>query len=103
MEIAMAKSENNKFDQARRRLFKAGIMAAAGAAVARVTVAMQPARAAKASKAVAMYQPNPHGDQSCAKCIHFIPGATAEADGTCQVVDGSISPNGWCVLYAPKS
>lgn len=100
----MSKADENEFKPSRRGLFKVGLTAAVGAVVA-TCFALVPRRAhaAKASKTVAMYQPKPHGNQFCANCIHFIPGKTAQADGTCQVVEGSISPHGWCVLYAPKA
>ncbi|MDE2167288.1 MAG: high-potential iron-sulfur protein [Alphaproteobacteria bacterium] len=99
----MSKTNERKFDPSRRALFKVGAAAAAGAVVTSLALAPRSAHAAKASKAVAMYQATPHGNQFCANCIHFIPGKTPQADGTCQVVDSSISPHGWCVLYAPKA
>ncbi|HTX58555.1 MAG TPA: high-potential iron-sulfur protein [Verrucomicrobiae bacterium] len=58
---------------------------------------------AKGSKAQFHYQTKPNGDKKCSNCALFIPGKTATADGTCKVVDGSISPNGYCVAYSPKS
>ncbi len=61
------------------------------------------ARAAKSSKASVKYQDKPKGDQQCSKCKFFIPGETPKAEGTCQVVEGSISPQGWCTAYVKKS
>jgi hypothetical protein len=46
-----------------------------------------------AQRAVA-YQDHPEGDKRCDKCIQFQP-----PDG-CKMVDGSISPNGYCRLFA---
>ncbi|MBV9148408.1 MAG: high-potential iron-sulfur protein [Candidatus Eremiobacteraeota bacterium] len=60
------------------------------------------AEAAKASKASVKYQSHPKGSQKCAGCRFFIKGKTASANGACQVVAGSISPNGWCVSWAKK-
>ena len=39
---------------------------------------------------------------TCAKCNYYIAGASASAPGQCKVEAGPISPNGWCVLFAPK-
>ena len=62
-----------------------------------------PARASKGSKAQFKYQETPHGSQKCANCSFFIAGKTATADGQCKLVDGSISPNAWCIAYSAKS
>lgn len=94
---------SKNFDPVRRDIFKKGIVVTAGAIAAGLMFESRPAQAAKASKAVAMYQDKPHGKQQCDGCVHFVAGATPTANGTCKVVDGSISPKGWCVLFAPKA
>lgn len=48
----------------------------------------------KMSKEGAQYQTEPLGEQKCANCANFI----AESK-TCKVVEGEISPNGWCILW----
>lgn len=99
----MTKAEDFELD--RRMLLRTGVTTLAAGAVVAVGLA-HPRRAmaqTKMSQAVAMYQDKPHGSQECLNCIHFVPGNTPEAMGTCKVVDGSISPKGWCVAYAPKS
>ena len=81
----------------------------------------QPGKAApaagKVSKAVAKYQDYPKDGQMCGMCKFYIPpgghagsgmmggnmGPGMMAAGTCQVVEGSISPRGWCILYQPLS
>ncbi len=83
----------------RRTLLKG---AAAVTGVALVS-AFAGAQAAKSTKAVAKYQNKPNGDQKCSNCSLFIPGKTPTADGTCQVVEGSISPEAYCALYVKKS
>jgi hypothetical protein len=60
------------------------------------------AEAAKSAKAAVKYQDHPKGAQKCSGCRYFIKGKTATANGTCQIVSGSISPNGWCVAWAKK-
>lgn len=95
-----------EFDPSRRSVLKGGVAIAAVGAVA-ATGLLKPrlarAQSAKMSQATAMYQAKPHGQQFCENCIHFVPGKTKAAMGTCKVVDGTISPQGWCVAYAPKS
>lgn len=53
---------------------------------------------AKVSQASVQYQTQPKGDQRCADCLHFI----AESN-TCKLVEGDISPDGWCVLWTSKA
>jgi hypothetical protein len=55
------------------------------------------AQSGKASKAQAKYQDKPKGAQNCAKCMNFI-----AADNTCKVVEGKVSPQDWCQLWAAK-
>jgi hypothetical protein len=58
-----------------------------------VTYAQQ-ARVEKLSKSQAQYQDSPRGIAMCATCTLFV------APRACKVVDGDISPNGWCKEYA---
>jgi hypothetical protein len=51
----------------------------------------------KISQAAAKYQGQPKGQQSCAVCANFQP------PSACKFVDGTISPAGWCQLFAPKT
>ena len=57
----------------------------------------------KATKQAMHYQDQPKDGQNCATCIQFIPGAKPGASGTCQIVQGPISPNAWCIEYIKKS
>jgi len=43
----------------------------------------------KVSKASARYRDSPNGAQRCGGCVHF-------RGGTCEIVEGPISANGWC-------
>jgi hypothetical protein len=49
------------------------------------------------------YQATPHGTQRCANCIVFHPGKTPASMGTCDLVQGAISPNGWCRVFHAKA
>jgi hypothetical protein len=50
----------------------------------------------KIDQKTAMYQPSPKNGQRCDKCFAFEPPAG------CKLVAGTISPAGWCQLFAPK-
>ncbi len=84
----------------RRALLK---RAALVTGVALATCFASEARPAKATKAAMKYQSKPNGDKKCSNCNLFVPAKTPKADGTCQVVEGSISPQGYCTAYIPKS
>jgi hypothetical protein len=84
-----------------RRTFIEGAIVLPALAAALTGVAA--ADASKAPQSQMHYQPTPNGNMHCAICKFFIPGKDASSSGTCQVVDGSISPNGYCMAYTPKS
>jgi hypothetical protein len=56
----------------------------------------QAAKFPQTSPAVA-YQPSPKDGRQCDGCTLF------QAPDACQVVDGKISPTGWCKLWAKKT
>lgn len=49
----------------------------------------------KVTQASVQYQAQPKGDLKCSDCMHF----TADSSG-CKLVEGSISPDGWCSLWS---
>ena len=51
---------------------------------------------AKMSYQASGYQPTPKGNQNCAGCSLF------KAPSSCILVDGNISPDGWCRFYRKK-
>lgn len=67
-----------------------GVAAAAGANALRALAQEQ------VSKAEALYQDRPKGIQRCAICLHF------EPPSRCRLVEGEISPQGWCQFFAAK-
>ena len=77
--------------QFRRREFLGVGLAAAGGALCTRATAQQ-----KMSKDQAKYQDKPKGDQRCDGCNFFV------APDGCKLVDGKISPAGWCVLWVAK-
>lgn len=56
------------------------------------------AKSGKASKGQVKYQDKPKDKQSCSDCLHFVAG-----DSSCKVVEGKVSPQGWCQLWADKA
>lgn len=50
---------------------------------------------AKTTKEKGAYQKTPKDGKKCADCLHFI-----SDTNECKVIEGSVSPNGWCKLYA---
>lgn len=57
----------------------------------------------KIAKSQVNYRNEPNGDAQCSACRYFQPGKDSKSMGTCQIVDGSISPSGWCEAYTAKS
>jgi hypothetical protein len=58
---------------------------------------------AKGSKSQFKYQTTPNNHHQCSGCSFFIAGKSKTVPGTCKLVDGSISPTGWCEAYSPKT
>ena len=106
-----------------RREFMAWLLTLPGiAGLARRTAA----EAAKVAKAAAHYQDHPNAMQMCGMCKFYIPSGGQSVSGMmggqmghgmmggqmrpgmmgagrCELVEGRVSPMGWCVLYQPIS
>jgi hypothetical protein len=77
----------------RRQVLCAGLAVAGGIAV---TGASTGARAQdKIAPEMVQYQPTPKDGAKCSTCVNF------EAPNACKIVAGKISPDGWCIAYAP--
>ena len=79
----------------RRGVLGHGAFLAGGAAVAGGILVATSATAKISQKGVS-YQATPKGAARCDKCKFWKPPAA------CTLVDGVISPAGWCTLYATK-
>jgi hypothetical protein len=79
-----------------RRVVLTGTALALGAAAAATAVSQAVAQQ-KISQADAKYQGTPKGNQHCEGCVNFQP------PNACKFVQGDISPNGWCQLFAAKT
>ena len=76
-----------------------GVVAAAascGAASGRAQE-YKPQAQKKLTQAAARYQGSPKGNESCGTCPYF------EFPRSCVVVEGEISPSGWCPIYTTYS
>ncbi len=85
----------------RRAFLASAVVLPALAGLAAVTPAV--ADASKSSQASMHYQTTPNDGKQCSGCNFFIPGSSATGNGSCKIVDGSISPSGYCIAYTPKS
>ena len=61
------------------------------------------AQGAKSSKSAMHYQDSPNNGMQCSGCKFFTAGSDANASGSCAIVDGDISPHGYCIAYSAKS
>ncbi len=78
------------------------IPVAAGAVIGTFTEA---SATASVDQKTAQYQSKPKSGHQCSGCSLYIPAKTnpTKSNGTCKVVKGAISPQGWCKFFAPKS
>jgi hypothetical protein len=99
VKIMSAQNRSQTLDISRRRLLSRGAFLAAGAAVlGAAATTVRPAMAAsKLPQRTVNYQPTPRGRASCANCAQW------QQPNACKLVDGQISPTGWCSVYAPKA
>ena len=81
----------------RRHAFGLGGAAIGCAGLALAGAQRTAAAAPQVTQDAAGYQNQPKGDQRCALCAHF------QAPASCELVQGTIVPNGWCKLYRAKS
>lgn len=56
------------------------------------------APAKKVPQASVQYQTKPNGEQKCSNCMNFI-----AKSNTCKLVEGSVTPEGWCKLWVKKA
>lgn len=90
----MSNSNDGSQNMSRRMALTSTALAFVAAADVAITRA---GAQTKLTQAVAKYQDQPKGQQSCAVCANF------EPPSGCKFVQGTISPNGWCQLFAAKT
>ena len=80
-----------------RRFVLKSVVLLTGSACAGSLLSQRTALAqAKASQAAMKYQNKPNGDQKCSNCLQFDP------PSSCKVVEGKISPEGYCIAWVKK-
>jgi len=93
-----------------RRAWLKGVALVSAAAATPLMLASTPAEAeAKVTKAAVRYRDHPNGMQMCHMCKYYVASGGRSASmcmgmmgtGACQLVQGRISPMGWCDLYLP--
>lgn len=89
--ISNSSDKADDFTDISRRELLRGAAVTVGGTVA-ILASVSPAQAKMTQKA-AGYQDTPKGDQTCANCSLF------KAPAGCILVDGTISPSGWCRFY----
>ncbi len=72
-------------------------------ALAGMIATMTSVAQAKGSKSQFKYQDKPNGNQKCSECSLFVSAKSGSDAASCKVVEGDISPSGWCTAYSPKA
>jgi hypothetical protein len=72
-------------------------VAACGLATGAKAQAYHPQNQLKLTKAAARYQDHPNGYELCGGCPYFA------FPGSCVLVEGQISPQGWCPMFTTFS
>jgi hypothetical protein len=87
----------------RRRMLKQATTTLAALAAIPIFMVSSRAYASLAAKSDFHYQDHPKDGKKCADCAAFLPSSpNAGIDGTCRVISGAISPNGWCMAFTSK-
>ena len=85
---------NETSNTSRRRVLHVGLAILAAGAAARATTA---AAQEKLAQNLVQYQDTPKDGAKCSACVNF------EKPNGCKIVEGKISPEGWCVAFAPNA
>jgi hypothetical protein len=94
--------ENSITMKSRRALLKSAVLVASIAMIPLLAGTRNAQAEGKLAKADVNYQDKSSAGKDCDDCLHFIPGATPDANGTCKVVEGVISPHGHCAAFTRK-
>ncbi len=83
-------------DVSRRNVLRSATIVASGAALFAAAITTQRAEA-KMAQTAAGYQTSPKDGKKCADCALFI------APASCRLIDGTISPDGYCRFFVKKN
>jgi hypothetical protein len=87
---------------ARHRVSRRGFLlgAAAGACTAALSAGAQnkpQPGLRKRSREEVRYQNEPYLGRTCSRCVLY------QGDGVCVILDGAVSPQGWCSQWVPNT
>lgn len=89
------------FRRSRRRLLKAAALLGGAAVGGALDAAAQDAKPKavmkKYTKERVGYRDQPYEGRTCAKCVLYA------GDGNCAIVEGQVSPDGWCMQWTPAT
>jgi hypothetical protein len=89
------------FDRSRRGLIKALALLTGGALGDRLPVRAEDSKPKavmkKYSKEKVGYRDEPYLGRNCARCVLY------SGDGVCAIVEGQVSPDGWCTQWTPST
>lgn len=90
--------DNSKKPQgnSRRDVLKLGLYGLGAAGAMSLASSANAQVAKKATQAAVHYQQSPKDGKHCSLCQHF------QAPASCRIVDGSINPNGYCIMFSKK-
>jgi len=80
----------------RRSVLRTAVVLA-GAAGAGLLSSERASAQAKVPNAAMKYQDHPEGDKQCDNCLQFVP------PDACKIVEGPISPKGYCIAWVKKA
>ena len=92
----MAKNEKS-VPVSRRNVLRGATLIAGGAAIVASSLAPASAQSGKMTQQAAEYQNGPKNGQKCLDCSLYV------QPQACKLVEGTISPVGWCKFYAKKA
>lgn len=81
----------------RRSVLRRAALLASAALTASMVSSKEALAQQKASQEAMKYQDKPNGDKRCSNCLSFIPSSS------CAIVEGTVSPNGYCLAWAKKT
>jgi len=85
-----------------RRVFLARSAAMAGTAALAGLIGPGKPAIAKTAKGDVGYQDHQHDGKSCGQCKFFAPDGSNPNRGSCEVVTGVVSREGWCTMFSAK-
>jgi hypothetical protein len=81
----------------RRSILRGAALLASAALTAEIVPSKEALAQQKASREAMQYHDKPNGDKPCSDCLSFIPSSS------CTIVEGTVSPNGYCLAWAKKT